>query len=77
MQEWPMKPLLIEKINPFLLSSLPAFLRGSGGMVVDDILFGCGYAASDHGYLTSPGQRPIFPACFGEAPTDTGGKPEI
>ncbi len=31
--------------NPFLLSSLPTFLRGSGGMVVDAILFGCGYAA--------------------------------
>ncbi len=31
--------------NPFLLSSLPAFLRGSGAMVVDPILFGCGHAA--------------------------------
>ncbi len=31
--------------NPFLLSSLPAFLRGSVAMVVKDILFGCGYAA--------------------------------
>ncbi len=31
--------------NPFLLSSLPAFLRGSGAMVVEAILFGCGYAA--------------------------------
>ncbi len=31
--------------NPFLLSVLPAFLRGSGAMVVEAILFGCGYAA--------------------------------
>ncbi len=31
--------------NPFLLSSLPAFLRGSIAMVVEAILFGCGYAA--------------------------------
>ena len=31
--------------NPFLLSSLPAFLRGSGAMVVEAGLFGCGYAA--------------------------------
>ncbi len=31
--------------NPFLLSSLPAFLRGSGAMVVKAALFGCGYAA--------------------------------
>ena len=32
--------------NPFLLSSLPAFLRSSGAMVVEAILFGCCYAAS-------------------------------
>ncbi len=30
--------------NSFLLSFLPAFLRGSAAMVVDAILFGCGYA---------------------------------
>ena len=34
--------------NPFLLSSLPAFLRGSGAMVVEAILFGCGYAVLRH-----------------------------
>ncbi len=32
--------------NPFLLSSLPAFVRGSVAMVVEAILFGYGYAAS-------------------------------
>ena len=32
-------------INPFMLSFLPAFLSGSGAMVVEAILFGCGYAA--------------------------------
>ncbi len=32
--------------NLFLLSSLPAFLRGSVAMVVEAILFGYGYAAS-------------------------------
>ncbi len=31
--------------NPFLLSFLAAFLRGSGAMVVEAILFGCGNAA--------------------------------
>ena len=31
--------------NPFLLSSLPEFLRGSGAMVVKAGLIGCGYAA--------------------------------
>ncbi len=30
---------------PFLLSSLPVFLRGSEAMVVEAILFDCGYAA--------------------------------
>ena len=31
--------------NPFLLSFLTAFLRGSGAMIEEAILFGCGYAA--------------------------------
>ena len=31
--------------NPFLLSSLPAFLRGSGETIVKATLFGCGHAA--------------------------------
>ncbi len=31
--------------KPFLLSYLPAFLRGLGAMIVEVILFGCGYAA--------------------------------
>ncbi len=41
-----MKPPLSGRYkNPFLLSYLPAFLRGSGAIVVEAILFGCGYAA--------------------------------
>ncbi len=32
--------------NPFLLSFLTAFLKGSDAMVVEAILFDCGYAAS-------------------------------
>ena len=31
--------------NQFLLSSFPAFLRGSGGIIIKTAFFGCGYAA--------------------------------
>ena len=51
---WTLVPCIKRNKNPFSLSSLPAFLRGSGAMVVKATLFGCGYAALGCPGILSP-----------------------